>query len=182
MKKTLFTLGVIALMLISACQKFDLNSKMSFRTKNNRLIGYWQKTVKDGYVNYSYLNGDTWEIDSTIRKQKILYHFRDDGNFSYIYSGYFYIPNNTLRNEYNINDSIIINDTLFLYNEYYNTGNWNWLKNDISLLLDFGNDSIRWDILMLTDEELRAEIDPSAKIKLFKCEVSVSEDYDFPFK
>ncbi len=198
MNKKLFLFAILFVATaFSACNKFEQGPSLSLKTKNKRLIGYWQTSEKGYYKTY-YINNysNSPQKDSVFVKEKNIYHFRKDGNMSNM-SGEFHIPNKTYHQG---TDSITINDTLFIYNsidmnnnndyydyaknnEGYATGNWKWAKNKISLILSYYvNDSIRWDILMLTPDELRAEKDPDRLIRLFKCEVVIPQSKIFPFK
>ena len=181
-KKLLFAFILLVSIVFSACSKFEMGPSLTLQSKNKKLKGYWQKTTGSLYYHYSrdtLINGVQHIIhDSVLFKEKYLYHFRDNNNFSKL-AGNFYLPKST----FNAPDSIYINDTLFVYGENIRTGDWHWMKNfPNSLMLLLGEDSVKWDILMLTDKELRAEIDPDENILLKKCDVKLVGHNDFPFK
>ena len=77
----------------------------------------------------------------------------------------FYQYKKTLPNNI-FSDSLYINDTLFVFNDDAEIGNWQWINDKMSLSITFDKKSEIWNILLLKKSELKAKKATGEIIKL----------------
>jgi len=195
----IFYFLIVAFLLTNvfvACHKYEDGPTLSLRTKNNRLKGFWMQTDNRYYHIFAthedlldyYQNGNTDKVIGWKGKRTV-YWFRDKNNLTEFEIWLLYLDNNDYDTVYNgyysyyvLKDfpSFKINDSLFYTSsDVWNnkTGDWDWIDGKESLSLTFDDESYKWDILRLTENEMVVEEDPHGKYYFIKAKINKEDDF-----